>query len=335
MRNGACRRAGAFTGALLIGLLAPAEACAAPPAAESFFRKPAYGGVTLSPNGRYLAVVAPIDGRQGVIVLDLDTRKPTRMKSPGLGDLLRVEWQNDDRLVIVVGDRQRASGEPPHESGLVAVNRDGSDSRVIAAGAARNVAGSNVAEKGFDRPWSVSLLRVVEGTNDIIVTARERNVRSLDIYRYDTVTGNKSLLSFDSPGEVARWVVDFDGVARAAVTADLDHDLSARYVRKSAQGAWSKVDEAKLGRLTSEPLEFDPTARSSTYRRVPLAHGSDFRAALDRAHKDYEWVVYADEGHGFNKDENLVDFYGRVERFLARFLHSDATSIAAPAPEDR
>jgi dipeptidyl aminopeptidase/acylaminoacyl peptidase len=30
--------------------------------------------------------------------------------------------------------------------------------------------------------------------------------------------------------------------------------------------------------------------------------------------------VYADEGHGFNKDDNLVDFYTRVERFLAKHL---------------
>jgi dipeptidyl aminopeptidase/acylaminoacyl peptidase len=37
--------------------------------------------------------------------------------------------------------------------------------------------------------------------------------------------------------------------------------------------------------------------------------------------------VYADEGHGFVKDENLFDFYGRVERFLARYL---ASPSAAP-----
>ncbi len=30
--------------------------------------------------------------------------------------------------------------------------------------------------------------------------------------------------------------------------------------------------------------------------------------------------MYPDEGHGFNKSENVHDFYRRVEKFLARSL---------------
>jgi dipeptidyl aminopeptidase/acylaminoacyl peptidase len=71
-------------------------------------------------------------------------------------------------------------------------------------------------------------------------------------------------------------------------------------------------------------------------RRVPLVHGTAFRSALDRAGKEYEWVVYSDEGHGFSKDENLFDFYGRVERFLAKHLAprggAPALAPAALAP---
>jgi len=55
-------------------------------------------------------------------------------------------------------------------------------------------------------------------------------------------------------------------------------------------------------------------------RRVPLPHGTDFRAALDKYGKPYEWVLYDHEGHGFNRDENRFDFYHRVEKFLARYL---------------
>jgi dipeptidyl aminopeptidase/acylaminoacyl peptidase len=73
-------------------------------------------------------------------------------------------------------------------------------------------------------------------------------------------------------------------------------------------------------------------AYGASDRRVPLAHGTDFRSALERAHKEYEWVVYAGEGHGFSKDENVFDFYGRVERFLAKHLGGVATSKAPDAP---
>jgi dipeptidyl aminopeptidase/acylaminoacyl peptidase len=84
---------------------------------------------------------------------------------------------------------------------------------------------------------------------------------SRDLYRYNTATGAKTLLSFESPGPVSYWVVDFDGVPRAAVTDDLDHDMSAWYVRKIGSDAWTKVEEAKLLRLSSRPMQFDPDGK--------------------------------------------------------------------------
>ena len=55
-------------------------------------------------------------------------------------------------------------------------------------------------------------------------------------------------------------------------------------------------------------------------QRVPLIHGSSMKAAMDKAGKPIEYVVYSGEAHGFNKDENVIDFYTRVERFLATHL---------------
>jgi len=55
-------------------------------------------------------------------------------------------------------------------------------------------------------------------------------------------------------------------------------------------------------------------------RRVPIEHGARMRAALQAAGRDPEYVVYDGEGHGFLKPENLIDFYARVEAFLAKNL---------------
>jgi dipeptidyl aminopeptidase/acylaminoacyl peptidase len=55
-------------------------------------------------------------------------------------------------------------------------------------------------------------------------------------------------------------------------------------------------------------------------RRVPLAHGERLRDALKSAGRDPEWVVYADEGHGWLRPQNRYDFARRVERFLAQHL---------------
>ena len=56
-------------------------------------------------------------------------------------------------------------------------------------------------------------------------------------------------------------------------------------------------------------------------RRVPLPHGTRMRDALKEAGRvEVEWVTYEDEGHGFLLLKNQVDFWQRVERFLARYL---------------
>ncbi|MBL8516584.1 MAG: S9 family peptidase [Betaproteobacteria bacterium] len=54
--------------------------------------------------------------------------------------------------------------------------------------------------------------------------------------------------------------------------------------------------------------------------RVPIIHGTTMRDALQRAGKPVEYVVYNDEAHGFNKHENVVDFYTRVEKFFEKHL---------------
>ncbi|MFG6467270.1 alpha/beta hydrolase family protein [Roseateles sp. BYS87W] len=54
-------------------------------------------------------------------------------------------------------------------------------------------------------------------------------------------------------------------------------------------------------------------------RRVPIKHGTDLKAAL-RPDQQVEWVVYADEGHGWFNLKSNEDFWGRVERFLATHL---------------
>jgi len=55
-------------------------------------------------------------------------------------------------------------------------------------------------------------------------------------------------------------------------------------------------------------------------RRVPIDHGRKLHSALSGSNPNVEWVVYPDEGHGWLLEKNRFDFYGRVERFLAKYL---------------
>ncbi|MGL5005756.1 MAG: alpha/beta hydrolase family protein, partial [Casimicrobium sp.] len=53
-------------------------------------------------------------------------------------------------------------------------------------------------------------------------------------------------------------------------------------------------------------------------RRVPQQHGSRMRDALERAGKPVEWLYKSDEGHGFAKLENRVEFYTKSEAVIRK-----------------
>jgi dipeptidyl aminopeptidase/acylaminoacyl peptidase len=61
-------------------------------------------------------------------------------------------------------------------------------------------------------------------------------------------------------------------------------------------------------------------AYGSDDRRVPLVHGEKMKDALVARGVPVEWVVYADEAHGFLLEQNRFDFYRRVAAFLDRNL---------------
>jgi dipeptidyl aminopeptidase/acylaminoacyl peptidase len=52
--------------------------------------------------------------------------------------------------------------------------------------------------------------------------------------------------------------------------------------------------------------------------RAPFAQAKAMRAALEAAHKPYEWLTKPDEGHGFYNEKNLVDMYSHVQAFLEK-----------------
>lgn len=54
--------------------------------------------------------------------------------------------------------------------------------------------------------------------------------------------------------------------------------------------------------------------------RVDIKHAERLRKRLDEHGKPYEWLVKKNEGHGFQKEENILELYRRMDAFLARHL---------------
>jgi dipeptidyl aminopeptidase/acylaminoacyl peptidase len=54
--------------------------------------------------------------------------------------------------------------------------------------------------------------------------------------------------------------------------------------------------------------------------RVPLVHGERMRDALRPHNPAVEWWVYPTGGHYWGDEATQVDFWSRVEKFLAKHL---------------
>ena len=54
--------------------------------------------------------------------------------------------------------------------------------------------------------------------------------------------------------------------------------------------------------------------------RVPIAQATNFRSAVSKANPHVEWIVYANEGHGWHHEDDRIDFWKHVETFLDKNL---------------
>src|ERR1051325_1288258 len=193
-----------------------------------------YFGATISPHGNYLALAARgANGRYTVNVVNLVRRSGQSIANFGDVDVTRVIWQSEDRLVVYVGDVPSGGGAP-QERGVVAIDQDGRDAVTLA------------------RYGVPDFVHTTDSDEILLGVSGYAGRSGHDVYRVNTRTLKETLLTPQSPGTVTSWVVDLDGVPRAAIVADREADRSAWYVRKAAGAPWQLVEEARLNLLPSK-----------------------------------------------------------------------------------
>ena len=89
----------------------------------------------------------------------------------------------------------------------------------------------------------------------------------------------------------------------------------------------TKVDQIRIPMLIAQGAN-DP--------RVKQAESEQIVAAMEEKGIDHEYMLFEDEGHGFAKPENRIEFYAAAEKFLAKHLggrFEPAAGEEAPAAE--
>lgn len=181
-----------------------ASAQTPPPPIVDYFKLPAVSSPQLSPNGRYVAVSSPVNGRLNLAIIDLETRKGTAITNFGNFDVQGTRWVGNDRLVFSLGQSNSPTGPGQFDGGgLFVISRDGKESRQLA----KTVKETRANRQNVYR--SMEFLKRIPGTDDeILVASNLRSADSEDVYRLDLRNGRTTLVTNNRPERASNWVLD-------------------------------------------------------------------------------------------------------------------------------
>ncbi|MFM7461045.1 MAG: alpha/beta hydrolase family protein [Burkholderiales bacterium] len=208
---------------------------------ETFLRRPEFQNMSLSPNGDFLAAVSPFKGRGNLVVIDLAQRSRRLLTSFETTDVADFYWVNNKRICMRVADRQDVTGNFSYR-GTFCINTDGTEFADF----------TRIDKKSSMDQGRAILFNPVRAVGpdsvEYIISMPARSSRSNDLYRFNTITGRYTSLTFNSPGDVERWVLDRNQVPRIAVTSEprQGNETFTRigiWHRESADAKWEKLYE--------------------------------------------------------------------------------------------
>ncbi len=174
---------------------------------EDFFKNSEKRTFRLSPNGEFIAYMAPYKDRMNIHVRKFDSDSVTRVTSVEDRDLSGYFWANNDRLVYV---RDKGGNENFH---LFAVNKDGSNEKDLTP---------------FDGVRAQIIDNLEDNQDEMIIGLNKRIPQVFDPYRLNINTGEMDLL-YENPGNITGWGTDHDGKLRLAyVTNGVDNTIMYR-----------------------------------------------------------------------------------------------------------
>lgn len=165
---------------------------------EDFFKNSEKRTFRLSPNGEYIAYLAPYENRMNIHVKKFDQDSVTRVTNVIDRDLAGYFWASDNRLVYV---RDSGGDENFH---LFAVNKDGADEKDLTP---------------FDGVRAQIIDDLEDNPEEMIIGLNQRNPQVFDPYRININTGEMDLI-YENPGNITGWGTDHDGKLRLAYVTD-------------------------------------------------------------------------------------------------------------------
>jgi dipeptidyl aminopeptidase/acylaminoacyl peptidase len=242
-----------------------------------FIRQPDFSKVTLSPDGRYVAALAPQpDDPYGNLICIVDANSDKVLHVLRSGHSMLVDdyiWASDHRIVATIAIQEGGLDTPVPTGELFAINTDGTDAIDLfgyRAGGTR--VGSMIPapqrRDAYAEPLGIDPVadnRILIAVYDF-TPSREGSYPSAEVL--DVRNGHTASLG-NSPVRNAKLIADHTGQVRVAY-ADNDYAGDVVWLRASSGDAWTVLNDPAKSGMEFIPIGFN---RDNSKLYVRMAHG--------------------------------------------------------------
>jgi dipeptidyl aminopeptidase/acylaminoacyl peptidase len=239
-----------FPALLLCALLLAATAVAEPTGAQQPALQPltageAFGGGAfadpqLSPDGRYLALLADHKGRMSLNIYDLERGRYESHVGYSNADVAEPRWLGSSQLLFTLTQRGQSASTQHVQGGLYVTTRDGRTQRKLHHGR------GGFLMRGLRRMTDMRPLQVVQGSEEEFIAACDDvDEHSVDLYRVNAATGKRVLLTGQRPPGVQEWVLDARQQPRVAISAVAGRPERVVHLR-AEDGTWRELWRYRL-----------------------------------------------------------------------------------------
>lgn len=193
-------------------------------------------GARISPDGKYLAYLAPSGGKMSVWVRTIGEGDDRVIAHDPERPIPIAAWQGDSRHVLFLQDK--GGNENYH---LFQSDRNGGETRELTPG-------ENVR--------CVPLVIDHRFPDVALVTLNERNPALFDVCRVDLRSGALAI-DTENPGDVAAWLADNTLRVRACIAQAPDGAWNLR-VRDDAASPWRELDSIRSSDFVPGLVAFSP-----------------------------------------------------------------------------
>jgi acetyl esterase/lipase len=281
-----------WTLAALAGALSTVAqpAIAASEAAANFGARQMVEDISLSPDGKTIAIIQPTAGRGSVLYVASLSGAPEMkpiLSSTGSPDHLEYcRWVTGARLICGISVLQTVGGDLTGYTRLITLNSDGSDMKILSARSSSEAldvasAGGNVIDWLGDDTGAVLMTRVFvpdQAVGHIIANSRE----GLGVDRVDTKTLARKTIE-QPKNAAAEYITDGQGVVRVMA---VQPETNTGYAGNRTVYSYRKPDSREWLPLSTVTYDgtfssgFEPYAVDPTLNVVYGFDNKDGRTAL-------------------------------------------------------